>query len=131
MTFQEPDEIVYTEDPIVQNSTGTQIELSKSTDIFEAISLAHGIYSNHSSDYNSDNRIRITVWNPEEDPDALSNNPIIEMSADNKVTVVHILPLINEEYSIGSDEKRWLIVVGNRMYNDTTQSKTLSTHSGR
>jgi hypothetical protein len=131
MAYQEPDEIVYIEDLIVQNSTGTQIELSKSVDAEDVVSLAHGIYTTHSLDYDSDNKIKITVWTTEEDPTLVSNNPIIEMSADNKVRFVHILPLINEEYSIGSDTKRWLIVVGNRMYNDTTQSKTLSVHSGR
>jgi hypothetical protein len=131
MAYQEPDETVYEESPIIQNSTGTQIELSKVVDSQDVLSLAHGIYTFHSSTENSGNRIKITVWAPEEDSEAVSNNPIIEMSSDDQIKVVHLLPLSNEEYSIGKDEKRWLLVVGNRMYNDTVQTKTLKTHSGR
>jgi hypothetical protein len=131
MAYQEPDEIVYEESPIVQNSTGTQVELSNTVDKFDAISLAHGIYTFHSSTENSGNRIKITVWAPGEDSTQVSNNPIIELSADDKIKVVHLFPLSNEEYSIGSDNKRLLSIVGNRMYNDITQSKTLKTHSGR
>jgi hypothetical protein len=131
MAYQEPDEIVYEEPPIIQNSTGTQIELSNSVNKFDEISLAHGIYTFHSFTENSGNRIKVTVWSSEEDSTQVSNNPIIEISADDKIKVVHLFPLSNEEYSIGSDDKRLLSIIGNRMYNDIIQSKTLKTHSGR
>ena len=59
MTFQEPPEIDYTESPIVQNSTGTQIELSKSVDTEDSLLLADGIYTYHSSTENAGNRIKV------------------------------------------------------------------------
>ena len=136
MAYQEPPEDNYTETPLAQDSTGTQIELSRDNSDLDTLILPHGIYSFHSGTENSGNRIKITVWEFDEDPTKVSNNPIIEMSGDDIIKVVNLLPLWDDEnyslgiYYFGSELKRWKDVLGNRMYNDTTESKTLAVHSG-
>lgn len=92
---------------------------------------AHGIYTFHTSTENYENKMKFTVWHPTEDPDIVSNNIIMELHATDEVGVVHILPLENEIYNVGADDKRWLLATGSQMFNDTTQTKTLNLYSGR
>lgn len=97
-------------------SSGLQIELTSETN-----NSPHGIYTTHTEVDNSRNKIEIKV----------SNNSIMEIYTDNKIKTTNVIPLNNEEYSIGNEEKRWSLIIGSQMFNDTAQSKTVSIHSGR
>jgi hypothetical protein len=92
--------------------------------------MADAIYSEHSSSDPAGNSITFAIWHPSEDENTPSVNEILKISGNDTVTAVHILPLESDIYNLGTDEKRWLLSTGSQMYNDTTQTKTLSLYSG-
>jgi|PlaIllAssembly_1097288.scaffolds.fasta_scaffold37826_2 hypothetical protein len=109
-------------------TTGLQIELSQ---LIEDDYIAHGIYTFHSVTETSDNGLEICVWNTDDGIGNVSTNKVLQITSDEYINAVHILPLENEEYSIGTDDHRWLLATSNQLYNDTAQTKTLELYSGR
>jgi len=93
--------------------------------------MPHGLYSSHNKTDNNGNSIFFALWTPQHDADEDGNKRIIDFNAETGVNMIHILPIENSKYSIGSDSKPFTTTTGSEIYTDTIKTKTFRLHSGK
>ena len=88
------------------------------------------IFSFHSGSETDKNYIVFKVWIPSDGAN-LGSLTALELNSNNTVKMIHILPIDNEVFSIGSTTARWEYTTGSELYTDTTLSKTFHVYSGQ
>lgn len=93
--------------------------------------MIHGLYSSHSETDNAGNTVFFGVWTPQSDTNEVGRKKIIEFNAETGVNTIHILPIENNKYDIGSDDKPFMTAIGSEIYTDVVKTKTFRLHSGK
>ena len=96
----------------------------------------HAIYTVHSSTQVGDNKVYLTLWDPTTDEIGdIGTRLVLEVSADETIKVVNIVPFENNVYNLGSDELQFkdlylsgsLIISGSIINTEFTQHKHTGT----
>jgi hypothetical protein len=93
--------------------------------------MLHGLFSSHSEIDNEGNSVFFGMWTPQCDVDEIGRKKIIEFNAESGVNLIHILPIENTKYDIGSDDKPFMTAIGSEIYTDVIKTKTFRIHSGK
>lgn len=93
--------------------------------------MVHGLYSSHNAVDDNGNSVFFALWTPQSDIDEVGRKKIMDFNSETGVNMIHILPIENSKYNIGSDDKPFTATIGSEIYTDVIKTKTFRLHAGK